>query len=345
MSAHPQTYKAYAFTEKEGKLEKIDVPWKDPEEGEIVAKVLACGVCGSDEMVPEQTFGFPFPRVPGHEIIGTVAAVHPNEKRLKIGDRIGAGWHGGHCHACKYCLRGDFLSCVKSWDYTNGIATDGGYAEYVTLRTEAVCNVPEDLDPAEAAPILCAGITAFNSIRHMNLGPGDIVAIQGIGGIGHLALQYSKAMGYRTAAISSSSTKEALSRQLGADYYIDQSATPDVAKELQELGGAKVIMVTAPSSKAISELLGGLDVGGQLLIIALPREPVSLPLIPFVAKRLSMTGWGVGTPADSEDCLNFGKHAGVKCMVQAFPLDKAQEAYDHRASARFRAVIVPSLAA
>lgn len=338
MSDHPDSYIAYSFTEKNGKLQKINVPWKDPQEGEIVVKVLACGVCGSDIFVGEQQLPTGLPRIPGHEIVGTVWAVPSTEHKFKVGERVGAGWHGGHCFSCDMCIAGNFSQCRKQT--VNGIFRDGGYAEYVTLRTECMIYVSEDLDPAETAPLLCAGITAFNSIRHMDASPGDLVAVQGIGGIGHLAVQYAKAMGFNTVAISSSDAKRELAGRLGASHFVDSSKEPP-AKALQTLGGAQMIVCAAPNEKIIEEVLMGLGPNGTLLIIALARASVSIPIFPLVKNRISVRGWAIGNPKDTQDCIAFSKQTGVKCLIEKFPLDKAQEAYDHRESAKFRAVIVP----
>ncbi|KAH9950820.1 GroES-like protein [Amylocystis lapponica] len=338
-SQNPKTYTAYAFTRKDGPLEKITIDWKDPEPGQIVVKVLACGVCASDEIAKGQHFpSVTYPRIPGHEIVGVVAAVPPAEKKWSVGQRVGSGWHGGHCHTCERCREGDFITC--SSEAVNGISVDGGYAEYVTLRSEAVASVPEDLDPAETAPLFCAGITTFNSLRHMDLQPPEVVAVQGIGGLGHLGLQYSRAMGYQTVALSSSAAKKKLALELGAHQYVDGSKE-DQAAALQQLGGAKVILCAAPDSASIEKLLPALAVDGTMLFLAIPFTPMSLPIGMLIGKRLSLRGWPSGTAADSEACIRFSKVHGIKALVQTFPLAQANEAYDARASARFRAVIVP----
>ncbi|KAI0916040.1 hypothetical protein AcV5_003487 [Taiwanofungus camphoratus] len=340
-ASHPKTYKAYAFLEKGGDLHPIDVKWKDPQVGEIVIKVLACGVCASDETVRQQWHPTViFPRVPGHEIVGDVVSVAPGEKLWKVGDRVGAGWHGGHCHACHSCRAGDFVQCVNASPHVNGVARNGGYAEYVTVRSECIASIPADLDPAEAAPLLCAGVTTFNSLRNMNATPPDFVAIQGIGGLGHLAIQFARAMGFRTVALSSNSSKEALARQLGAHEFIDGSKV-DQAEALQKLGGAKLIIINAPSNDAIPALIPGLATDGELLILALTPGTASVPLLPLVVKRLSIRGWPIGSSKDCEDTALFAKAHGIKSMVQRFPLHEAQKAFDSRSSARFRNVLVP----
>ncbi|KAI0916126.1 hypothetical protein AcW1_010018 [Taiwanofungus camphoratus] len=338
LSAHPKSYKAYAFTEKGGQLKLITLDWKDPLPGEIVVRVLACGVCASDEIVKYQLMpNIKFPIVPGHEIVGDVVAVSPTEKLWQVGQRVGAGWHGGHCHSCERCRAGDYMTCEN--EDVNGVARHGGYAEYVTLRSESVANIPPDMDPAQVAPLLCAGVTMFNSLRHMSAKPPAYVAIQGIGGLGHLGIQFAKAMGFRTIALSSGSAKKELAGQLGAQAYIDGSKV-DQARALQELGGASVIMCTAPNPGIIQALIPGLAVDGELLILAL-TDNATIPLGALVAKRLSVRGWPSGVASDSEDTVLFAKAHGVKVMVEQFPLDKANEAFDHRSSARFRAVIVP----
>ncbi|KAI0070919.1 GroES-like protein [Panus rudis PR-1116 ss-1] len=337
--SNPETYTGYAFKQKGGKLEKVTFDWKDPQDGEVVVKVLACGVCGSDEMV--ENVGMPIvqlPRVPGHEIVGEIVAVGPNEEKWKVGERVGGGWHGGHCFTCDYCRAGEFNICEK--EEVNGNSMDGGYAEYSTLRSEALVPVPTDMDPAEAAPFLCAGVTVFNSLRNMSTKPGDIVAVQGIGGLGHLAIQFAKKMGFRTVALSSSPSKKELFEKLGIDEYIDGSKE-DQGNALQKLGGAKVIMCTAMSAKAMEGLIDGLGLDGQLLVLSFPKDSVPLYAPALISKRLSIRGFPSGKPKDIEETFEFMNTNGVRCLVENFPLEKAQEAYEHRAKARFRAVIVP----
>ncbi|OSD08068.1 GroES-like protein [Trametes coccinea BRFM310] len=334
----PSTYTAYAFLEPGGKLQKVTIPWRFPKAGEIVIKVLACGVCGTDEILPSQVMPAPLPRIPGHEVVGDVVAVSSREKLWKVGQRVGAGWHGGHCSTCNRCRAGDYLTC-ESQDI-NGAIRDGGYAEYVTLRSEAVVAVPRDIDPAEAAPLLCAGITTFNALRNMNVSPPDYVAIQGIGGLGHLAIQFASAMGFRTIALSFDPGKEELARRLGADEFIDGTKV-NQAQELQKMGGVKVIMSTAPNAAVTENLIEALAVDGTLLVLAVEPEPMRIPPLALLLKRLSIRGWPCGSPSDAEDCLAFAKAKNIKCMVERFPLHKAQEAFDRRETARFRAVIVP----
>ncbi|KAI0635834.1 GroES-like protein [Trametes polyzona] len=337
---HPDSYIAYAFTEAGGGLHKITVPWKDPGANHVVVKVLACGVCGSDAVIPDGLYPTTFPRIPGHEIVGEVVAIPPTEKVWKLGQRVGGGWHGGHCHTCPRCRVGDYITCEH--EDINGVLRDGGYAEYATLRSEAVIAIPDGMDPVQAAPLLCAGITVYNSLRHMNVTPPDYVAVQGIGGLGHLGLQVANAMGYRAIALSSGPSKETLARELGAVEYIDGSKV-DQAAALKALGGAKVIMCTAPNPDIMQKLLPGLAIDGTLLFIALETKPITISPVSLIGGRFSIRGWPSGHAVDTEACLTFAKAHNIKCMTEVFPLDKAQEAYNHRSSARFRAVIVPGL--
>ncbi|KAM5537135.1 hypothetical protein V8D89_009281 [Ganoderma adspersum] len=334
----PTTYTAYAFLEPGGKLQKITVPWKFPQPGEIVVKVLACGVCGTDNICPSQVMPAPLPRVPGHEIVGDVVAVSSDEKLWKVGQRVGAGWHGGHCWSCTRCRAGDYMTCENQ--NINGVNRDGGYAEYVTLRSEAVVTVPEDMDPAQAAPLLCAGISTFNPLRNMSVTPPDYVAIQGIGGLGHLAIQFASAMGFRTIALSSDSSKEQMARSLGADDFVDGSKV-DQVQVLQKLGGMKVIMATAPNARITENLIDALAINGTLLVLAVEPQPMKISPMSLLVKRLSIRGWPAGSPKDVEDCLAFVRAKNIKCLVERFPLHEAQEAFDHCKTARFRAVIVP----
>ncbi|KAH9840285.1 chaperonin 10-like protein [Rhodofomes roseus] len=338
-SDHPATYKAYAFLEKGGNLQRILFNWQDPDPGEIVVKVIACGVCAGDENAKYSVLpGITYPIVPGHEIVGDVVAIPDTEKRWKLGQRVGAGWHGGHCQHCERCSVADFMTCENG--LIHGATRHGGYAEYVTLRTEAVAAIPDGMDPAEAAPLMCAGVTTFHSLRNMSCKPPQLVAVQGIGGLGHLALQFSRKMGYRTVALSSSASKAELSKELGAELYLDGSKV-DQGSELQKLGGAALIMCTAPSGEVMTGLMEGLAVNGEVLILAAVPGDTKLPLLAIMHKRASIRGWPAGNPADCEDCCKFALANGVRVMVNKFSLDEAQNAFDHLSSARFRAVIMP----
>ena len=334
----PKTYKAAVFEKKGAPFAIKDLELKKPSTGEFLVKTIACGVCHSDAMVQEGSFGNGFPIVPGHEVIGDVAAVPEGEKRWRVGDRVGGPWHGGHDATCKQCQRGQFQMCQNG--AVNGVSRDGGYAEYVLLRTEAVVKVPKEVDPVEYAPILCAGITVFNSIRKLSITPGEIVAVQGLGGLGHLAVQYANKMGYRVAALSSGDKKRDFAKKLGAHEYVDTSSK-DAAKALMEMGGAALIVCTAPNPKAISPLTGGLAPGGKLLILA-PCGGVEINTVDLVVKAASVCGFPSGHALDSEEAIAFTQLHDIHCMVEKFPLKDVQKAFDHMMSGdvRFRSVLV-----
>ncbi|KAH9213462.1 putative alcohol dehydrogenase [Leptodontidium sp. 2 PMI_412] len=338
MTSLPKTYKAAVFETVNGPLTLKDIPLKAPSSGEVLVKVIAVGICHSDAGVQAGVFGNSFPIVPGHEIIGDIAAVGDHEKRWKVGDRVGGPWHGGHDGVCKQCQRGQFQMCQNV--AANGVTKDGGYAEYVLLRQEAVVNVPKDVDPVEYAPILCAGITVFNSIRKLKVTPGDLVAVQGLGGLGHLAVQYANKMGYRVAALSSGDKKRDFAKKLGAHEFIDTSKE-DPCKKLQELGGASLIVCTAPNAKSIGPLTGGLEPGGKLLVLA-PCGGIEVNSIDLIAKAVSVSGFPCGHALDSEEAIAFTKLHNIRCIVEKFSLQDAQKAFDHMLSgnARFRAVLV-----
>ncbi|KAJ5223915.1 hypothetical protein N7468_008457 [Penicillium chermesinum] len=306
--------------------------------GEVLVKVEACGVCFSDTHAQANGVGGKFPGVPGHEIIGRVVAVGDGVSRWKVGDRIGGGWHGGEDGTCLQCRKGAFQTCSN--EQINGITKSGGYAEYCSLRAEAGVPIPEDVNAAEYAPILCAGVTVFNSMRQMNVRPGSLVAVQGLGGLGHLAIQYANKFGFRVVAISRGADKEKPVRELGAHHFIDSSSQDPVA-ELQKMGGATMIVSTAPHAAAIAPLLNGLDVFGKLLIVALPSDEVPINMWPMTTRGLSVHGWPSGHALDSEQAIAFTRLQGIKCQVQTFPLDKANEAWDAmvNGTVRFRAVI------
>ncbi|CDZ98236.1 Alcohol dehydrogenase, class V [Phaffia rhodozyma] len=340
MPSLPKTYRAVVQRKKDEPYSIEDVELKLPEEGQILVKVLASGVCHSDSIVKHEIMPV-LPRVPGHEICGDVVAVPDGEKDFKVGDRVGGGWHGGHCFMCSSCRSGDFVTCQNQ--AINGTTMDGGHAEYVLLRREAIVNIPTDIDPAEAAPLLCAGVTVFNSMRNQNAGPGDLVAIQGIGGLGHLAIQFASKLGFRVAALSSSDKKKDLAHKLGAQEYVDGSKGPQ-DKALSDLGGAKMIVCTAPSPDVVKELVNGLAVDGTLLVLA-PVNELSIPMMPVIQKRLRVQGWPSGTAKHSEECILFSQHQGIKTMIEKFPLERADEAYENMTSGktRFRAVLIPGL--
>lgn len=334
----PKSYTAAVFESKGAPLTLKDVQLKLPGYGEVLVKVIATGVCHSDVMVQEGLLGNSFPIVPGHEVIGEVAAVPEGEKKWKLGDRVGGPWHGGHDNTCKNCNRGDFQMCENG--AVNGVTMNGGYAEYVLLRTEAVVRVPDGVDPVEYCPILCAGITVFNSMRKLKITSGEIVAIQGLGGLGHLAVQYANKMGYRTVALSSGDSKRQFAKELGAHDYID-SSKEDVSKTLQAMGGAACIVATAPNPKAIGPLVHGLGPNGHLLVLS-PCGNIEVDTIALVQYGVSVSGYPSGHALDSEEALSFAQLHGVKCLVEPFPLKDAQKAYDHMKSGnvRFRSVLV-----
>lgn len=332
--------KAVQVSQAGGDFEVVERDIPSPGAQEVLIKVEACGICHSDMFVKEGAFpGINYPRVPGHEVIGRIEQVGEGVNHWKEGQRVGVGWHGGHCFECQPCRRGDFINCQNA--KIAGISYDGGYAEYMVAPIEALALVPDELDSADAAPLLCAGITTFNSLRHSGAKAGDVVAIQGIGGLGHLAVQYAKAMGFKTVAISGSDSKKDLAKKLGADVYIN-AGSDDPAKKLQEMGGAKIILATAPSGEAITAVVGGLGVDGQLLIVAAPGENIEVSPLALIGGRKSVAGWPSGTAIDSEDTLNFSVLSGVEAMVETFPLEKAKEAYDKMMNneSRFRSVLV-----
>ncbi|MDR9457511.1 MAG: alcohol dehydrogenase [Salegentibacter sp.] len=319
----------------------VDMNKPSPKENEVLIKVEACGICHSDAFVKDGIFpGIEYPRVPGHEVVGIVEQVGEKVKNWKKGQRVGVGWHGGHCFECEPCRRGDFISCENA--QISGISYDGGYAEYMCAPKEAIAAIPEELSSAEAAPLLCAGITVFNALRNSGIKPGELVAIQGIGGLGHLAVQYATKMGMRTVAISTSESKKELAKELGAHHFINTDEK-DAAKELQNLGGAKLILATAPYSKAITSVIGGLGTDGKLLMVAATGDPIEVSPMELLMGRKSVAGWPSGTAMDSEDTLNFSALTGTKAKIEEFPLDKVNEAYDRMINnkARFRVVLKP----
>jgi D-arabinose 1-dehydrogenase-like Zn-dependent alcohol dehydrogenase len=307
--------------------------------GQVRIKVQACGVCHSDVLTKEGSWpGIEFPRVPGHEVAGIVDELGAGVTEWKVGQRVGVGWHGGHCGRCEQCRRGDFGNCKNM--KVAGISYDGGYQQYMVAPTEAVVAIPEGLNDVEAAPLLCAGITTFNALRHSGAFPGDLVAVQGIGGLGHLGVQWASKFGYKVAAVGYGPEHGALAKKLGASVYIDSKAT-NAAEALQKLGGAKVILATAPSSKAMSELINGLGPNGKLLVVGVAFEPIEVAPVQLITGSKSIQGWASGTPADAEDTLRFAEQSGVRPMIETYPLEKAGEAYARMMSgkAQFRVVL------
>jgi 2-desacetyl-2-hydroxyethyl bacteriochlorophyllide A dehydrogenase len=327
------------ITRPNGSLDLVEREIPEPARGQVRIKVEACGICHSDVLVKEGLWpGLPYPRIPGHEIAGRVDAVGEGVSNWKPGQRVGVGWHGGHCFVCDPCRRGDFILCQS--EKITGLSFDGGYAEYMVAPAEAVAALPDDLPADEAAPLLCAGITVYNALRNAGARAGDLVAIQGIGGLGHLGIQYARQMGFHTVGIGRGGDKEPLARKLGAHAYVDTSAGPPAA-QLQKFGGARVILATAPDSKAIAALVGGLETGGKLVIVGVGPEPLNISLMELILARRSIQGWPSGTAKDSEDTLRFSVLTGVRPMIERYPLEKAAEAYEQMISgkARFRVVL------
>lgn len=333
--------KAAQIKEAGGEFKVVDIDKPSPKANEVLIKVQACGICHSDAFVKDGTFpGIEYPRVPGHEVIGTVEDVGENVNIWTKNQRLGVGWHGGHCFECEPCRRGDFISCENA--KVSGISYDGGYAEYMCAPQEALVAVPDDLKSEEAAPLLCAGITVFNALRNAGITAGDLVAIQGIGGLGHLAIQYANKMGMRTVAISTSDDKKELATQLGAHHFINAKSV-DAAEKLKELGGAKLILGTAPSGKAMTSVLGGLGIDGKLLMVGATPEPVEVNPMQMLMGRKSVAGWPSGTPTDSEDTLNFSALFKTKTMIEEYKLEHVNEAYERMINnkSRFRVVLKP----
>jgi D-arabinose 1-dehydrogenase-like Zn-dependent alcohol dehydrogenase len=331
--------KAAQVSKPNGDFELVERAVPEPGENEVRVRVEACGVCHSDMMVKEGLWpGLKYPRIPGHEIAGRIDAVGNRVRNWSPGQRVGVGWHGGHCFQCEPCRRGHFILC-KNGKIT-GINHDGGYAEYMVSPAEAVAAIPEELPAHEAAPLLCAGITVFNALRNSGAKPGDLVAVQGVGGLGHLGIQYAQRMGFVTVALNRGTDKQALAAKLGAHHYVDTKATTP-AEALQKLGGARVVLATAPDAKSISALVGGLAPDGKLLIVGAAPEPLSISALDLIGARRSVQGWPSGTAMDSEDTLRFSALAGVRPMIETFPLTQVAEAYQHMASGkvRFRAVL------
>ena len=313
-------------------------PAPEPKPNTVRVKVQACGICHSDMFVKEGHWpGLQYPRVTGHEVAGVIDAVGAGVIAWEKGQRVGVGWHGGHCGHCSHCQRGDFFGCQKF--LVTGFHEDGGYAEYLIARTEALAAIPDVLTATEAAPILCAGITTFNSLRHSGARAGDLVAVQGLGGLGHLGVQFANKMGFHTVAIGRGQERSVLALKLGAERYLDAETT-DPAKELVGLGGAAVILATAPSGKAMSDVVDGLGVGGKLIVLGASTDPMMVTPLQLIGARRTIQGWPSGTARDSEDALNFCALTGIRPMVETFPLEQAAEAYDRMLSGKARCRVV-----
>lgn len=318
-------------------LQERDI--SQPPAGHVRIRVQACGICFSEHLVKDGLYpGITYPRSPGHEVAGVIDEVGPGVTIWKKGQRVGVGWHGGHDGTCLQCRRGDFINCTN--EKITGISYDGGYAEYMLAPAEAVAQMPDSLDPAEAAPLLCAGITTFNALRHSGAKPGDLVAIQGIGGLGHLGVQFANKFGYRVAALSRGQDSEPLARKLGAHIYID-SAAANAAAELQKLGGAQLILATAPSGKAMSSLIDGLGPNGSMVLVGAGADAIEVPPAKLLMGKKRLQGWASGIATDSEDTLRFAELTGVRPMIEKFPLAKVNEAYARMTSgkAQFRVVL------
>src|SRR5215468_8132444 len=302
-------------------FEVVEREIPEPASGQVRIRVQACGICHSDVATKEGVLpGISYPRVPGHEVIGVIDVVGAGVKDWRKGERVGVGWHGGQDGTCPACRRGDFVNCSSA--QVSGISYDGGYQEFMVAPIEALARAPESLDAAEAAPLLCAGITTFNALRHSGALPSDLVAIQGIGGLGHLGIQFAKKFGYRVAAIGRGPGNATLGKKLGADLYIDSVAT-DAAAELQKLGGARVILATAPSGKSMSALVGGLEANGRLMVIGATADPIEVTPSQLIFGNRSLQGWAAGTATDSEDALRFAEMTGIRPMIETYPLSKA----------------------
>ncbi|MDR5857695.1 alcohol dehydrogenase [Caballeronia sp. LZ062] len=335
------TMQAVQVSKANGPLEVVERDVPEPSDGHVLIKVHACGICHSDSLTVEgQWPGLQFPRVPGHEIAGVIEKIGAGVEGWEKGQRVGVGWHGGHCGHCDHCRHGDFVLCQRG--LVPGISYDGGYAEYMVAPQEALARMPDDLSDIDAAPLLCAGITTFNALRNSGARAGEVVAILGIGGLGHLGVQYARKMGFVTVAIARGQDKAPLAKQLGAHHYIDSEAQ-NVAEALQALGGARVILATATSGKAMSATIGGLGLNGKLIMVGISQEPVEVPIAQFIMGRHSVQGWPSGTAADSQDTLAFSALAGVKPMIEEYPLSEAPQAYERMMSgkARFRVVLTP----
>jgi len=322
-----------------GDFELVEREIPEPGRGQVRVKVEACGICHSDFVVKDGLWpGLQYPRVPGHEVAGRVHAVGDGVTNWKSGQRVGVGWHGGHDFVCEQCRRGDFTMCVNR--KVTGIDFDGGYAEYMIAPAAALAAIPDELPAEEAGPFMCAGVTVYNALRNSGARGGDVVAVQGIGGLGHLGVQYARQMGFRTVALGRGKDKEPLARKLGAHHYIDSGAGDAVA-ELQKLGGARVILATAPNAQAISAVVDGLSPNGKLVMAGVPTEPLTVSPMSLLLGQRSVAGWYSGTARDSQDTLEFSALSGVHPMIEKFPLSRAAEAYErmHSGKVRFRVVL------
>jgi len=323
----------------DGPFELVEREIPEPDSGWVRIKVQACGICHSDSITKQGAFpDIQYPRVPGHEVVGIIDAVGPGVAGWAAGQRVGVGWNGDYCGYCVDCRRGNFFACQVAGKVT-GVSYDGGYAEYMVAPVRALALVPEELSAVEAGPLMCAGLTTFNALRNSGARPGDVVAVLGVGGLGHLGVQFAAKMGFKTVAVARGSDKEPLARQLGAWHYID-SQTQDASAELQKMGGASVILATVTSGDAMSALQGGLAVRGTMILLGAAESMEVSPLLLLMGSR-SVKGWYSGTSIDSQDTLAFSVMSGVRSMNEVFPLERAAEAYERMMSgkARFRVVL------
>ncbi|CCQ36238.2 oxidoreductase (homolog to zinc-containing alcohol dehydrogenase) [Natronomonas moolapensis 8.8.11] len=336
-----ETMRAAVVDEAGAEFEVVERAVPEPASGEVRVAVEACGICHSDVFVTEGGYpGVSYPRIPGHEVVGYVDSVGGSVENWSAGDYVGAGWHGGHCFTCEPCRRGEFLNCERA--EITGLTFDGGYAEFTTVPAEALAAVPEDLAAADAAPLLCAGVTTYNALRNADLQPGDLVAVQGVGGLGHLGIQYARAAGYETVAVSRSPDKEPLASELGADHFVN-AADEDPAERLQALGGADGVLATAPSSDAIASVVEGVGIGGSVIVVGVPGEDVPVNAQHLIGTAGSVEGWGSGDARDSQDTLEFSSLRGITPKIETYPLEEVETAYGRMMEneARFRAVLKP----
>lgn len=337
--AAPASMKAAQVVKPGGEFQIVERAIPEPSAGQVRIRVQACGVCHSDSFTKDGAWpGIQYPRVPGHEVVGVIDEVGPGVSAWKNKQRVGVGWHGGQDNTCTWCRRGDFRNCENL--QVPGISYDGGYQQYMIAPMEALVAIPSGLSDVEAAPLLCAGITTFNALRHSGAMPGDLVAVQGIGGLGHLGVQFACKLGHDVVAIARGADRASLAKRLGARRYIDTDAT-NAGLALKEMGGARIILATAPSSKAMTELIDGLAPNGTLLVIGAAFDPIRVTPVQLITGSRSIQGWSSGTPADSEDTLRFAELSGVRPMIETFPLERAAEAYARMVSgaARFRVVL------
>jgi D-arabinose 1-dehydrogenase-like Zn-dependent alcohol dehydrogenase len=334
-----RTMRAVQVTRPGGPFEMVEREIPEPGPRQVRVKVQACGLCHSDSLTKEGHFpGIDYPRVPGHEIAGVIDAIGSEVPQWKPGQRVGVGWLGSYCGYCESCRRGSFVTCANQ--LISGITMDGGYQDYVLIPFEGLALIPDELSPIDAGPLMCAGITTFNSLRNSGARAGDTVAVLGIGGLGHLGVQFASKMGFRTVAIARGQDKEPLARELGAHYYIDSQAG-DVSEALQKLGGAKIVLATATSADAMAPTIGGLSIDGRLIVLGSDFNPMPLVTAGLIGRRTGIYGWPSGSSVDSEDTMRFSAMTGVRPMIETFPLEKVTEAYDRMMAnkARFRVVI------